>query len=223
MSFGRGRQRLSPQSLRSPVPRQRCSADTRAAWSCGTGLSRCFSCRANEGVCPMLLLDRLFFFFFFSFLGTANPPSPNKKRWEVGLYFFLFLASPRARRDFCKAVPCGSSLLVSSPELPLCSGWREAVWIRNLPRKPKQVVPKEEEGKAVFFPIKLSPVQGTGFYSAASGAVKPSARCPAQTLLPAAGVGPSGFCLVLHQSPRAALQRQWHPSPARSWSFGKSL
>lgn len=70
-----------------------------------------------------------FIYLINSFLEIANPPSCNKTRgwwwWGgvVGLHFFLPSASLHARRDPCAAVPCGSSLLGTGPQLSLCSAW----------------------------------------------------------------------------------------------------
>lgn len=57
--FGMQRKWVSPQTLRSLVPSQWCSARAGAAQSCGDG-TFWFSCRTNERACP-----RLLFFFLF--------------------------------------------------------------------------------------------------------------------------------------------------------------
>lgn len=103
--------------MHSLVPRQRCSDCAGAFWS-----SHC----AKGGVCPML--------WGFYLLEVVNP---------LCLLVCLFSASSLPRQGFCRAVPCGSSLLISAPELLLYSGWWETLWMRKLLRKPKQAVPEE--------------------------------------------------------------------------------
>lgn len=155
--FGMQRKRMFPQSLHFLVPRQRCSAHTGAVWFCGDGAFWSSHC-AKGGVCPML--------WGFYLLEAVNP---------LCLHFCLFSGSSLAQRGFCRAVPCGNSLLISAPELLLCSGWWETFWMRKLLRKPKQAVPEEGRMGRWHFPYRISPVWRN------IGLGKPFMHCPAQT------------------------------------------
>lgn len=122
----------------------------------------------------MLHFHSFFFFPLCKILPAAT------KRGGVSRCFFPLLASLLARGICAASEPCGSSLLVSGPELSLCSGWWETVWMRNLPRKPKPAVAEEEgEGKRCFSCQIIRCIE--------RALLHPRPRNPAQTLLPQPG------------------------------------